>query len=198
MDKLNPDQISDQDLVTLLCGQEKQVSQGLKFIDNCFKPGILLCLRQRYSAELSEDFFQEGLLKFLESIKANYWQQKGSLKAYLRKICIRKAIDYYRCNRSVIRIDMELLSARPSLEDEDFIEMPEPENKQQWWIDLLLNHIGLQGTLVLMLWANGSDNESIYEYIAAKVGYSNATTAKSARYKYMQKMIKAIQKDCIK
>lgn len=154
--------------------------------------GMSISLRYAYNRDEAAEALNDSFLKIFENISK--YNQEQSFKAWLRKIIINTAIDYYRKNKKHNEV-MDIETPDIELSDSSLIEQFEIEDLQ-----ILLNELPKNYRLTFNLYeVEGYNHNEIAELlnIAVSSSRSNLTRAKAmlrAAYKkhYKQEYAKAI------
>lgn len=157
-------------------GGNEEISIAIDFILSNWRENIIYdIVNVLKSSVYAEDIFNLGLEILQENIVEMKWNG-GSLKGYLRRICINKSFD-------LLRYGPEILNRTKK-------KLKEPQERVQvstTALKKLVTFLGLNCTLVLWLYWKGYS----YKKIGITTGY-NLDTVKSKKYKCQRKLLKLI------
>ena len=134
------------------------------------------------SEEDAGDVFQEGLLALHEAVRKPGFQLTASVKTFLYSICRNLWLKRLRAKGRDRLVDFERPIQLPEVETE-----PDPTEQQLHILRRCLEQIGdaCRAILERYYYLNLSMEE-----IAQQLGYSNADTVKTQKYKCLQRLKK--------
>ena len=154
------------------CKKGKIKSQEMLY-KQFYAYGMSISLRYAYNRDEAAEVLNDSFLKVFENI--HKYNQKQSFKAWLRKIIINTAIDYYRKNKKHHEL-MDIETTGTELSDYSLIEQFEIEDLQ-----ILLNELPENYRLTFNLYEiEGYNHDEISKLlnIAKGTSRSNLTRAK--------------------
>jgi RNA polymerase sigma factor (sigma-70 family) len=141
-----------------------------------------LVVKNSGSDEDAADVFQEGLMALYEAVRKPNFQLTASLKTFLYSICRNLWLKRLRAKGRDKLVDFEKPIQLPEVEID-----PDPTESQLRILRRCLDQIGesCRALLERYYYLNQSMEE-----IATQLGYSNADTAKTQKYKCLQRLKK--------
>jgi len=168
------------------CGDIAKNEYALRYLYKEYYPLALRFVKQNSgNDEEAEDVFQDAVISFYENVKNHKFRGDSSIKTYLYST-IRNTW-YTRFKKA----------SRMSLTDEFSTGLiaytqPDPGNDMDSSVKDILNRISESCKKLLVLYYY--DNFSMKE-IVEELGFSNEKSAKTQKYKCMQKLIHLIDKN---
>lgn len=141
-----------------------------------------LVVKNSGSDDDAGDIFQEGVIVLFEQVRKPDFRLTSSLKTYLYSICRNLWLKRLRAKGRDKLVDFEQPITLPEVDAE-----PDPTEHQLAILRKCLTQLGdaCKAILERYYYLNRSMEE-----IAAELGYTNADTAKTQKYKCMQKLKK--------
>ncbi|MGB0429713.1 MAG: RNA polymerase sigma factor [Bacteroidia bacterium] len=133
-------------------------------------------------AEEAYDIFQDALMVLIEKIRTDSFQLTASLKTYLYSVCKYKLYDKNRKHKSLTYTD----SVPDNIETEEHEDsglMFEIEQKFEI-VDQVLANLGEKCVDILRRFYHSRESMSV---IADALGYNNVNTAKTQKYKCLER-----------
>lgn len=177
----SPATISDQELVQY-CLQNKRAYQEIlyrRFADRMYNVALYYATEEGEAA----DILQEGFIQVFRKLKD--YRYNGSLEGWIRKIVVRKALDFYRKKKR----KEEVLEAHGSALHQKIDDVLEKFKADE--LIRLVNSLPTKAAMVLKLYAiEGYAHKEIAEIMAISEGTSKSQLNR-ARALLKEKMAKS-------
>jgi RNA polymerase sigma factor (sigma-70 family) len=132
------------------------------------------------SATESEDIFQDALLIFMDKVYDQNFQLSASISTYIFGICKNLCREKIRKNNRTTHIEQEINDDEFEKNIEEFLE----EERKYQALDQILIEAGKKCMDILKMFYY--ENLSM-KVIATKLGFSSETSAKTQKYKCLEK-----------
>ncbi|MCF6241818.1 MAG: sigma-70 family RNA polymerase sigma factor [Bacteroidales bacterium] len=173
--------MSDRKIIHLI--REGKESIALKKLYKIFPAVMSYVINNNGTEQDAEDIFQEALAIFLTKVLEDHFILKSSISTYLFGIC--KNLNYEKNRKLKKKIDFE----NNFLSDEDLKTIEEYHNQEEKYkeLDKALLTSGKKCEELLELYYH---HKLSMKQIAKLLGYANEKSAKTQKYKCIEKLRK--------
>lgn len=166
---------------------EKNNNRAFRYLYKKYYPIALAFVRgNRGDEEETQDVFQESLIAFYESIKNNKFRGDSAIKTYLYSIIRNTWFSRLKKNKLFVNID-DAESEISKLEYESAIDY---DQVRSFLIKKLFERLGKACQDILQYYYF---HKLSMKEIMKKMNFSSEQSAKTQKYKCMQKLLKLIE-----
>ncbi|MCB0737109.1 MAG: sigma-70 family RNA polymerase sigma factor [Bacteroidetes bacterium] len=131
------------------------------------------------SEEDAADIFQEALLVFIEKVKTETFELTSSIKTYLYSVCRFMLYDKNRKGGKETSLE-----TYHDVEVESDLEAKQQREQQFGFLEKILNELGDKCVEILQRYYYRKESMTV---IAESLGYANVNTAKTQKYKCLER-----------